>query len=266
MRFVERRPSSTRIAALLLAGGTLALSACSSVKLAPDASAPAPASAPASASAPPAAAVPAKAPTSTASAASAAASAASAPAPQVPIDPQVQRAYDAAVALLRAGRADEAERAFRTLAQTHGLPGVHANLGLIERRAGHLDASASELALAVKLSPDQPAYLNQLGITERLRGHFAQAKAAYEHAIAVDPNHAAATLNLGILEDLYLGDAPRALELYTRYLALTPGGDPVVAKWVADVKNRKPAAGATAPAPAAAASAAAPAPARKEKE
>ena len=26
-----------------------------------------------------------------------------------------------------------------------------------------------------------------------------------------------------------------------RYLALTPGGDAVVAKWVADLKNRKPA-------------------------
>jgi tetratricopeptide (TPR) repeat protein len=178
----------------------------------------------------------------------------------------VQRAYDAAVALLRAGRTDEAERAFRALAQSHGFAGVHANLGLIERRAGHLDASAKELELAVKLSPDQPAYLNQLGITDRMRGHFAEAKAAYEHAIAIDPNHASATLNLGILEDLYLGDAPRALELYTRYLALTPAGDPVVAKWVADVKNRKPAAGAAAPAPAASASAPAAAPVRKEKE
>ena len=61
-------------------------------------------------------------------------------------------------------------------------------------------------------------------------------------------------LNLGVLDDLYLGDGAHALELYTRYLALTRGGDPVVTKWVADVKNRK-AAGAM---PAASAPAAAP--------
>ena len=47
-------------------------------------------------------------------------------------------------------------------------------------------------------------------------------------------------LNLGVLDDLYLGDSAHALELYTRYLGLTPAGDPAVAKWVADVKNRLP--------------------------
>ena len=47
-------------------------------------------------------------------------------------------------------------------------------------------------------------------------------------------------LNLGILHDLYLRDGKRALELYDRYLALSPGGDATVAKWVADLKNRKP--------------------------
>ncbi len=68
-------------------------------------------------------------------------------------------------------------------------------------------------------------------------------------------------LNLGVLDDLYLGDGAHALELYTRYLALTPAGDPVVAKWVADVRNRtKPAAGAPA-----APGASAPAGAPKEK-
>jgi hypothetical protein len=67
-------------------------------------------------------------------------------------------------------------------------------------------------------------------------------------------------LNLGVLDDLYLGDSAHALELYTRYLALTPAGDPVVAKWVADVKNRSKPAGAP---PAASAPAAANAP--KEK-
>ena len=57
----------------------------------------------------------------------------------------------------------------------------------------------------------------------------------------LDPGYAASTLNLGILYDLYLGDGQRALELYGRYLLLSPSGDATVTKWVADLKNRKPA-------------------------
>ena len=83
------------------------------------------------------------------------------------------------------------------------------------------------------------------------------------HALAIDPNYATAALNLGVLDDLYLGDSAHALEFYTRYLALTPAGDPVVTKWLADVKNRQ--AKAAAPA-ASAASAPAPAGAPKEKK
>jgi tetratricopeptide (TPR) repeat protein len=72
-----------------------------------------------------------------------------------------------------------------------------------------------------------------------MNGQFAKAREAYERAIALDPNYAQAVLNLGILNDMYLWDAKRALELYDRYLALTPGGDAVVTKWIADLKNRK---------------------------
>ncbi len=93
---------------------------------------------------------------------------------------------------------------------------------------------------ASKANPQQPAYHNQLGISYRQQGRFDQAREAYARAIELDPQYASAVLNLGVLHDLYLGDATRALELYERYLALTPGGDAAVTKWVADLKNRKP--------------------------
>ena len=102
------------------------------------------------------------------------------------------------------------------------------------------------LKQAVKTSPKQPVYFNQLGITYRQQGQFPKAREAYERAIELDPNYAAATLNLGILSDLYLWDGKRALELYDRYLALSPGGDATVTKWVADLKNRKTAQAAAA--------------------
>lgn len=185
------------------------------------------------------------APIAAAAASAPAAAAAAMPAaaePLTPVPPEAQRGFDDARRALAAGRTDEAERGFRAVAQANPeLAGPHANLGLIYRQAGKLPEAAAELEKAVKASPQRPVYLNQLGITYRQQGQFAKAREAYEKAIALDPGYAAPLLNLGILHDLYLGDGARALELYGRYLALSPGGDPAVTKWVADLKNRKPA-------------------------
>ncbi len=83
------------------------------------------------------------------------------------------------------------------------------------------------------------AALNSQGIALRRAGRFDDARRAYEQAIAADPAAAAPVLNLAILADLYLGDRPRALELYERYQALVSPADVTVAKWLADLKNRK---------------------------
>ena len=166
---------------------------------------------------------------------------AAAPKPvEAPVNPAVQHAFEDAAQALRAGRTTDAERGFRALVRSNPeLGGPHANLGVIDRQAGRLAESAAELEQAVRLNPRQPLYLNQLGITYRQQGQFVKARDAYEKAIALDPSYAAPYLNLGILNDMYLGDGKRALELYDRYLALTPS-DATVTKWIAELKNRKP--------------------------
>ncbi len=161
---------------------------------------------------------------------------------ETPVDPQAQRAFDAACAHLRAGRVAEAERGFRDVIARHPeLGGAHANLGLILRNAGKHDDSIAALEQAVKASPKQPVFHNQLGVSYRHKGQFNKAREAYEQAIALDANYADAQLNLGVLLDLYLGDNTLALVHYERYLALSPAGDAAVGKWVADLRNRKPA-------------------------
>lgn len=162
--------------------------------------------------------------------------------PDAPVAPAVQLAYDEARRLMRAGNAAEAERGFRALTQSNpDLGGPHAHLGVLLRQAGKLPEAVAEGEKAVKANPKQAAYFNQLGISYRENGQFAKAREAYENAIDLDPAYVSPLLNLGILNDLYLADGKRALELYDKYLALLPGGDATVSKWVADLKNRKPA-------------------------
>jgi Flp pilus assembly protein TadD len=217
-----RSASALRVALLVLAAGGVA--GCSSV------------------SAPMDAIRSAVTPSSSSSTTEAAAPRIGAAAFSTPVNPAAQRAFDEASSALRSGRTDEAERSFRALAQANpDLAGPHANLGVIYRKAGKLPDAVTEFQTAVKLSPAQPVYLNQLGITYRQQGEFAKARDAYQRAIALDPRYGAAILNLGILYDLYLGDSAHALEQYNRYLALSPNADPTVSKWVADLKNRKPA-------------------------
>jgi len=195
--------------------------------------------------------------------------------PLPPIDAATRASFDEAVRMLRGGRLPEAERALKALAAAQPqLAGVHANLGLLHRKAGRLEESAAELQQAVSLSPKQAAYYNQLGITWRALGRFDHARKAYETAIELDPAHAGALINLAILNDLYLGEPARATELYTRGAALLPNEAATINKWLAELKNRKAdpklaasAAGAApAPAPAPTGSTGAAAPPRKEKE
>jgi Flp pilus assembly protein TadD len=133
----------------------------------------------------------------------------------------------------------DAEKGFLALTKSNpDLGGPHANLGIVYRQTGRNELAVAQLELAIKCNPQQPVFWNQLGIAYRQQGQFAKARDAYEHATAIDPGYPAPILNLGILFDLYLWDGKRALELYDRYLALTPGGDAKVSKWVADLKNR----------------------------
>lgn len=186
-------------------------------------------------------------PAAAASSPAASASAAPAPAPKAPVPAAAQRAFDDALRAMRAGRSEDAERGFKALTQSHpDLGGPHANLGILYRQAGKFDESIASLERATKASPDQPVFFNQLGISYRHAGRFEKARAAYERALELDANYAAAQLNLGILFDLYLRDNTRALEAYERYAQLSGGKDAAVAKWVTDLKNRKPGGNAAA--------------------
>ena len=161
-------------------------------------------------------------------------------APVAPVDAQVAREFGAALTALRAGRLPEAEQRFRGLTRAYPeLSGPYANLGIVCYRLKKFSDAAEALNQAIRLNPKQAAYSNELGIVYRHGGQFERAREAYAKALALDPAYAKAYLNLGILYDLYLRDADKALQHYTRYQELLPSAEEPVGKWIVDLKQRR---------------------------
>ena len=166
----------------------------------------------------------------------------------IEVSPRAATDFARAVSLMQAGDASEAELEFQQLALAYPqLAGPHANLGILHRKAGRLEAAIASLRAAVERNPAHAVAWNELGVVLRMHGRFAEASRAYEAAIAADPNLAAAHRNLGVLKDLYLGDPDGALSALERYRALT-GEDKPVTGWIAELRHRTGAATPTAPA------------------
>jgi tetratricopeptide (TPR) repeat protein len=156
---------------------------------------------------------------------------------------------------MRSGNNTEAELEFKQMTLAYPrLSTPFVNLGIIYRKAGHLDQSEEALKGAVERNGGSAVAWNELGATQRLRGEFPDAAASYEKAIAADSNYAPAYRNLGVVSDLYLGDPERALTALERYKELT-GEDRPVTSWIAELRQRtgkpplKPAGAAPAAAP-----------------
>jgi tetratricopeptide (TPR) repeat protein len=139
---------------------------------------------------------------------------------------------------MRSGNNTEAELEFKQMTLAYPrLSTPFVNLGILYRKAGHLDQSEEALKGAVERNGGSAVAWNELGATQRLRGEFPDAAASYEKAIAADSNYAPAYRNLGVVSDLYLGDPERALMALERYKELT-GEDRPVTSWIAELRQR----------------------------
>jgi len=159
--------------------------------------------------------------------------------PEAPVSPELQRAYDRALAALRGGRQKEAESALLALTRkAPELSGPFANLGLLYRHVGRNAEAIAALERAIDINPRRAVYYNELAITYRQEGKFDQARKYYRKALDVDEQYAPAHLNLAILYDLYLQEPKEALPHYQRYRELVPGEAETVTKWIIDLERR----------------------------
>ncbi len=148
-------------------------------------------------------------------------------------------AYAQAIAASGNGDVEAGEAALQAFIAEHpDVAEAHASLGILLARTGRDDDAHTSLEAALALNPNLTAALNEMGMLHRRAGRFDDALTAYSRALEVDADHANAHRNLGVLYDLYLGKPALALPHYERYRQLAAVDDPLVAKWVTDLKRR----------------------------
>jgi tetratricopeptide (TPR) repeat protein len=99
----------------------------------------------------------------------------------------VQDVIDAARAAAKAGRLDDARRAYeRALSTSPDSAFLHRELGQVERRAGNGDRALERLRRAIELDPADATALVEIGELLEARGDDSGAEDAYRKATAID--------------------------------------------------------------------------------
>jgi Flp pilus assembly protein TadD len=120
--------------------------------------------------------------------------------PQPQPKQNVAGAFDQRVGTARAafeaGRVAEAAQLFAELARDfphHPLP--HANLGMMLRRLGKLEAAVASYRRALALAPDNPGIMSSLGNALRALGRLSEAEKLQARAAELAPNERALRYN-----------------------------------------------------------------------
>jgi len=134
----------------------------------------------------------------------------------------VERTFDNAVALHKAGRLDEAQRAYRNILGSYPS---HVNalhlLGVAAYQSGQSGAAIDFIGKAINLNGRVPAFHNNIALAYEALGRAESAVAHYTKAITLEPNYVEAHTNLG---DLLMrqGKLDEALAEHQRALQLKP--------------------------------------------
>ena len=103
----------------------------------------------------------------------------------------LERDLDVARAAVKAGRLDEAKRAYQSaIERSPESPILLRGLADVERRQGDTDAALEHFRRAAELDPMDTLSLTQIAGMLEERGDLAGALAAYDQALALDPSAA----------------------------------------------------------------------------
>ena len=77
---------------------------------------------------------------------------------------------------------------------------------------------------ALEIQPNTPDVLTDQGVMFKRLGWFDRAIANFTKANEIDPSHATSVYNLGVVYRYDLQDFPKAQEVWTRFLEISPAG------------------------------------------
>jgi tetratricopeptide (TPR) repeat protein len=138
--------------------------------------------------------------------------------------------------LTRIGRVEEAIAALRKVIAIAPANGdAHADLGLLLREEGRLDAAVAEFLEARKLLPEVAAHAMALGTTYAIQRRFDEAVPALEASVARRPAWGPARINLALLLTK-IGRPVDAARHLNAAAALDPA-DPRVARMLARLRR-----------------------------
>jgi tetratricopeptide (TPR) repeat protein len=112
-------------------------------------------------------------------------------------------------------RAQKADQAFAP---------ARLNRAAVLLRAGDYEAAVGDYEQVLAQHEDHADARVGLGVALRGQGKHAQAARQYEKVLARSPNHPAALFDLAVLRADFMDDAPRARELFQRFLGQTGEG------------------------------------------
>jgi Flp pilus assembly protein TadD len=105
------------------------------------------------------------------------------------VESDFKQRVEAARSAFSAGRPAEAAQLFAELAREFpGHPLPHANLGMILRRLGKLEAAVASYQRALTLAPDNPSIMSSLGNALRALGRLAEAEKLQARTVTMVPD------------------------------------------------------------------------------
>ena len=128
--------------------------------------------------------------------------------------------------LMRQGHLDEAVASFKEAIRLKPYASHHNNLGVALLRKGRLDEAMISFKEALRLKPDSAQAHSNLGLTLKRQDRFDEAIAFFKESLRLEPDFTDSLNGLAWLlataSDPSYRDAPRAVELARRALALEP--------------------------------------------
>jgi tetratricopeptide (TPR) repeat protein len=135
-------------------------------------------------------------------------------------DPDLLNAYG--VALLNAGRPDDAARQFESILtiDPNDAPALQ-NLGILSLQRGNAESAQSYLSRALSLNPKLPLALNTMGVVYARNNDLQGAVDMWNRAVEIDPRQYDALFNIALVER-QLGHTDESKKALARFVATAP--------------------------------------------